>query len=169
MALSEATKQKLIEIAENIQKVYNNGVADGSNDAIKVAIYLTNGITIESREDGVWLVDNGEDFQLYDSKWQTLQADYAECANEAEYAYYDTLRRELKGTTLMEYSDSYAYVSLEDGSITSYGVVDYFSVDLPDDYYIGFSAKVYFTTSSYVGDDFMEKANKQTKQIKTIR
>ena len=89
--LSNETKELLIEIAETLPKIYEAGLA-----VPREVIYLTNGIRIESRENGVWLVDNEEEIQLYDSKWQTLQAQYSDCANEAEYAFYDSSGRELK-------------------------------------------------------------------------
>lgn len=156
MALSEDTKQKLIEIAENIPKVYENGAASGGGNSPKDVIYLTNDIRIESRENGLWIVDGEEELHIYDNKWQQLQAQYADYANEADRAFYDAEGRELKGTTVYEYYDSYAYVVLENGTALSYGVVDNISVELPEDYYIGFTSSVYFTTPSYVGGDFVD-------------
>ena len=161
MALSEELKQKLIAIAENVQKVYDNGVADGQrtsggNSSPQEVIYLTNDIRIESRENGLWIVNGEEEIHIYDSKWQQLQAQYADYANEAEKAFYDSEGRELKGCTLYEYGDSYAYVVLNDREVLSYDVVDYISVELPDDYSVGFESKVHFTTPSSVGSDFVQ-------------
>lgn len=159
MALSEATIQKFITIAENIQKVYDNGVASassGSSSNPQGVIYLTNDLRIESRENGLWIVDGEEETHIYDSKWQQLQAQYADYANEADRAFYDSEGRELKGTTIYEFYDSYAYVVLENGTTLSYEVVDYISVELPDDYSVGFTSKVHFATPSSVGGDFVQ-------------
>lgn len=229
MAFSDETKQKLIAIAENLHKVYDNGVADGQRtsgssshpyevihfangrrlesringiylvseartivddngedyespynetpicdeegytracyaDDATYAIHagkadkicLEDGVSLEAREDGIWIVDGEEEIQIYDSDWQQLQAQYSDYANEADYAFCDPEGRELKGTTLYEFYDSYAYVVLNDREVLSYDVVDNISVELPDEYYVGFESKVYFTTPSSVGSDFVQ-------------
>lgn len=151
MSLSNETKELLIEIAETLPKIYEAGLA-----VPREVIYLTNGIRIESRENGVWLVDNEEEIQLYDSRWQQLQAQYSDCANEAEYAFYDSSGRELKGTTVEENGDEgYVNVTLYDGSIISYGVVDDIFIEIPEDeLQVGYTSCVHFSTGSATTIDF---------------
>ena len=142
MSLSNETKELLTTIAENLPKVYEAGLS-----APREVIYLTNGIRIESRENGVWIVDGEEAVQLYDSRWQTLQADYADCSREADYAYYDPSGRELKGTTVEDNGDEgYVNVTLYDGSIISYGVVEDISIEIPEDEInLGYTSCLHFS------------------------
>lgn len=160
MSLSNETKELLIEIAETLPKIYEAGLA-----VPREVIYLTNGIRIESRENGVWLVDNEEEIQLYDSRYQQLQAQYSDYANEAEYAFYDSSGRELKGTTVEDNGDEgYVNVTLYDGSIISYGVVEDISIEIPEDEInLGYTSCLHFSVGEnawisspscvyYVGD-----------------
>lgn len=150
MALSNELKQKLITIAENIQKVYNTGVADGNSDAVRATIYLTNGISIQSRASGIWIVDGEEETQLYDSQWQQLQAQFSDYASEADRAFYDPEERELKGTSIQDYGDmSNSYVSLYDRDFIVCGVADgTFDIELPEECPLDYSATLIFSASS---------------------
>lgn len=157
MALSEALKQKLIEIAENIQKVYNTGVADGSGDAIKAKIYLTNGMSIESRENGIWVVDGEEETQLYDNDRRITTVNRANYAEDAECASKDGEGRPIKGIDIQEYGDgSYCYVILSDGQVATYGIVDgSLEAELPDECFLGYTSTLIFTTPSSVDEYYL--------------
>ena len=159
MIMNESTKTLLTTIAENLPKIKEQGFIEGQNAGGGVAdgiIRLTDTLCIKAEEDGIWIEDNGVSVRLYSNDDNKIQAGYASYANTANCAYYDSEGRELKGTTIYEFGDSYAYVVLNDRETLSYGVVDYISVELPEDYYIGFASSVYFTTPSYVGDDFVQ-------------
>jgi len=132
------------------EEFVNGKLSSGSANTQQNAIQLSNGIRIESREDGVWLVDGDEETQLYDSQSQQIQAQYSDFANEADYAFYDTSGRELKGTSIQEYGDgSGCYVVLEDGQIASFDTVSgSFEWEFPEELYLGYTSKLFFTTSS---------------------
>lgn len=157
--MNEETKTLLKTIADNLTKVKAQGYVDGQKAGGNVAngtIYLTDTLCIKAEEDGIWIENNGTSVRLYSNADNKIQAGYASYANTANCANYDSVGRELKGTTLYEFEDSYASVVLNDGEVLSYGVVDNFSVELPEDYSVGFASSVYFTTPSYVGDDFVQ-------------
>lgn len=159
MALSEETTQKLITIAENIQKVYNNGVADGQRTSggtptTQAVIYLTNDIRIESRENGLWIVDGENETLLYDNDRCITTVNRANYAESAERASEDGDGRPIKGIDVQEYGDnSYSYVVLYDGQVALYGIVDgSLESEIPDGISIGYTSTLFFTTPSSVDE-----------------
>ena len=159
--MNDSTKELLTTIAENMPKIKAQGFSEGQNaggnNTVKDTIYLTNDLLIESRENGLWIVDGERATQIYSKDTLLSMADSAWNADEAVKASYDSEGRELKGTIVVEIGDSYAYVVLRDREILSFGVIDYIYFDPPeDDYYIGFESSMHFSTPSYVGDDFIQ-------------
>ena len=157
--MNDSTKELLTTIAENLPKIKAQGFAEGQNTGGNTAngiIRLTDTLCIKAEEDGIWIEDNGVSVRLYSNDDNKIQAGYASYANTANCAYYDSEGRELKGTTIYEIGDSYAYVVLNDREVLSYGVIDDIFVELPEDCSIGFKSSVYFTTPSNVGDDFVQ-------------
>lgn len=143
MALSEKTQQKLTTIAENLQKVYSNA-----------KIYLTNNMRIESRADGIWIIDGENETLLYDNDRCITTVNRANYAESAERASKDSEGRPIKGVDIQEYGDnSYAYVILYDGQVGTYGVVDgSLEAELPDECFLGYTSTLYFTTPDYVDE-----------------
>lgn len=153
-------------IAENQQAVYSAGEEAGKRSVIvkgqdesnpQDTIYLTEGLRIESRADGIWIVSGENEVRLYNGGNNQVEASKTRYATEASSASYDSEGRDLKGKVLYEFDDSYAYAYIEDGVNISYGIVDYYSINMPDDYDIGFESNVYFTTPSYVDDSYVEE------------
>ena len=147
MALSNETIQKFIAIAENLKRLGNSSVPFRE-------IYLANNMRIESREDGVWIVDGEDEVLLYDKDRGITTVTKADNAGYAERAFTDGEGRTLKGIDIQEHGDgSYCYAILYDGQMANYGVVDgSFEVELPDEYSLGYTSTLLFTTPSYVDD-----------------
>lgn len=156
--MTDLSKELLTEIAEMLPKIKAQGFVEG-REGMKALekITFTNGMRIEAREDGIWLVDGDEEAQLYDATSQNICSQYSDCAGEADYAFYDTSGRELKGTSIQEYGDgSGCYVVLEDGQIASFDTVSgSFDIEFPEELYLGYTSKLFFTTSS-LGFVFMD-------------
>ena len=147
MALSDATMQKFITIVENLKSLGNSYMPLSK-------IYLDNNTRIEAREDGIWIVDGERSTQLYSTLTLLSMADRAWSADEADKADYDSEGRELKGIDIQEYGDcDYFYVEASDGQIANIGVANgTLEVELPDEYDVGYTSKVIFTTPSSVDE-----------------
>ena len=143
MGFSEATIQKFITIVENLKSLGNSTMPFDT-------IYLTNNIRIESREDGIWIVDGENETLLYDNDRCITTVNRANYAESAESAYKDGEGRPIKGVDIQEYGDnSYAYAILYDGQIANFGVVDStIDVEFPDELNIGYTSTILLTTPS---------------------
>ena len=120
-------------------------------------IHLTNDMRIESREDGIWLVDDSDpdqDKMLYSKEYTEIWANYA---GYAECAGLDSEGRDLKGCYIEDCGDvSDVDEVLYDGDIKAFGIVsDSLVVSLPREYqYIGFTLGLYFTTPSEMPNNY---------------
>lgn len=112
---------------------------------------------IESRADGIWIIDGEEETLLYDKDRFITTANRANYAESAECAYEDGEGRPIKGIDVQEYGDnSDAYVILYDGQVANYGVVDgSLEAEFPDEYSIGYTSTLLITTPSYVDEDYL--------------
>ena len=147
MALSDATIQKFIAIAENLKRLGNSSMPFS-------VIYLANNMRIESRGDGIWVVDGENETLLYDKDRGITTVTKADNAGYAERAFEDGEGRPIKGVDIQEYGDgSYSYVILYDAQIANYGVVDgSFEVEIPDELSLGYTSTLFFTTPDYVDE-----------------
>lgn len=134
-----------------LPKIKAQGVAEGLDGIVAFeSIKFSNGVRIEAREDGLHVVAGEEDALLYDLQWGQIYANNADRARDATRAFSDSYGRELKGTSIQEYGDGdNFYVILEDGQIASVDTVSgTFNMEFPDEIYLGYTSKLYFTTSS---------------------
>ena len=151
--MTESTKALLTTIAENLSKIKQQGIiGSGELDTI----YLTNNIRIESRENGIWIVDGEEETLLYDKDRCITTVNRANYAEDAECASKDSEGRPIKGIDIQEYGDnSYAYVILSDGQVGTYGVVDgSLEAELPDECFLGYTSTLFFTTPSSIDENY---------------
>ena len=153
MAFSDATLQKFIAIVENLKHSIKNSEASA-------VINLTNDLRIESRENGIWIVDGERATQIYSKDTLLSMADSAWNADEAGKASYDSEGITLKGIDIQEYGDcDYFYIDAYDGLVANIGVANgTFEVVLPDECEVGYTSKVFFTTPSDV-DEYYFTAN----------
>ena len=141
-------------------------------------IYLANGTRIESREDGIYLADDGEDdgraFEtvLCDQDGYipyvllAEESNYASYSGESEYAYEaecDTDGRYLKGIFVDEFTNESDYddiseIEIGDGYVVSFGVISNpMEILLPSKYqYVGFTSAMYFATPSEIPENYTQ-------------
>lgn len=135
-------------------------------------IHLANGMSIESREDGIYLTGVDEDGNSFESflcdtnGYTTVHyAEEAGFAGEAEYAYAasdaenDANGRPLKGIITEDYGDvEDADFSLSDGYALYYGVISNSIIAAKDvdEMYPGFEFALYFTTPTTLPENYTQ-------------
>ena len=149
----------------------------------KEVIHLANGMRIESREEGIYLVspeDREQEIEecsyLLINKYDAitdLVAKYAEFAYETEYALYaehsatadmDSEERTLKGVYIEELDLDEAIdiseIEIFDGYIASLGLVNRpLEILLPPEkqyQYVGFTSAMYFATPSEIPENYTQ-------------
>lgn len=138
-------------------------------DKDKEAIKFANGLSIESREDGIYLVDSTKDEEneiiLYSGGFNSYveNAEYASYASEAglaENAVSDTQDRMLKGTEYGDYGDCEDLEhNINDGQIISYGIVGSLIANINEyelDMTKGLTSGLHFTTPSVIPENYTQ-------------
>lgn len=161
--MNESTAALLTTIAENMPKIKAQGIAEGQANKIYETLTFSNGISIEAREDGIFIVnEENRAEKLFDANTAiitAMQSDYASEADMAHTAYYDPQMRELKGTYVYEQGDvANATVPIEDGSVFSYGMVtnSIFGFSNPEQYEVGFTSALYFKTPDVIPENYSQ-------------
>ena len=149
---------------ERVEEYVNEKIKDADNS--KQAIKFENGLSLESREDGIYLVKEEDEYEvlLYsDGYIFATDAKFAENAENADYAYYadaDTEGRTLKGTITIDSGDEeIANIYLEDGYIVSYGIISnslmIFHKGI-ENMNVDFMSGLYFTTPSVMPENYSQ-------------
>lgn len=128
-------------------------------------IHLTNGVRIEAREDGIWLVDKSntdQEQKLYDKECFEIFANFADTTNEASFAYSaecDSNGFYLKGCNVEEYGDEESINhTIYDGGSVSYGIIsNSLNAVIEEDYqYTGFTSALFFATPSEIPENYTQ-------------
>lgn len=151
----------------------------------KQIIYLTNGMRIESREDGIYLCGSDVEYGIEDETLlyspaggvqasaaghaniadeaytanQATNADYASTSGTADSALTDSEGRTLKGVMSEEYGDVGSQeIYILDGYIVSIGIVSTSLIGVFGSGYqtMGFTSALYFTTPSEIPENYTQ-------------